>query len=190
MTAKEFCYKINSLKEAFSYIDLTKENSIENIVFEGKNKKLNEEQIHKEFLLRDRLVGWVIEEKNSPIQKYTNEIENLVVNFNKYGMFKLLNDISINNEIELLGYQLYAFGSIDGYLCYDNTGVITWNDYDTLEVISLCASSSESFLDCMYTLSYNNLYNELDKLDLLENILMLSKTKKSETFFKYLIGID
>jgi hypothetical protein len=186
MKSDKFVTEINNLREGLDYFDHYSENITLDILNEKKYK--TDKEFNDEFRRRSCVVGTyysinVINEKSE------NEIENLIINYNNPKIFRLLNGISFLNKI-LVCDELNVFGSLDSYICYTKNGSISWNDSDTLELLSPISNSQDSFLDCMLELARNNINCTLSDSDLLNKLISLSGEKDSELFYKYLLGFE
>ena len=143
-----------------------------------------------DFLVQHALTGLNIYPKNSVQEHFSeNEIENLIHNYNLPGIGSLLKDITIYETIAETDNALYIFGSIDGYLCFNNDLVVTWNDESDFRLYSLVAIDPESFLDVVYALAYNNLYRELSRQEICKKLIYLSGSSETKLFYEYLLGL-
>lgn len=169
-----------------NYLDLFSEDITLDILNENKYKTPKEfkEEFRRRFCVRGTYYS-----TNGIKAKYENEIENLIINYKNPNLFRLLNGILFLNEI--LDYdELYAFGFLDSYICYNKIGAISWNDSETLELLSPISNSHDLFLDSMFELARNNINCTLRESELLNKLISLTGEKDSEIFFNYLLGID
>lgn len=181
MKADEFVNKISKIREDNFNIDFT------TIFDRGNNEEMSPEKI-REYLIRNCYSGSLIIKNEYINAKYKNELENLVLNYTYEDMYTMLR-FSILKECIILTEELTAIGEIDNYICINKSGEITWNDFDTYEEVCSCAISSEAFIDCMFAIAYNRFYLELGKEELLEKLIILSKTENSRMFYSYVLAI-
>jgi hypothetical protein len=186
MKAEEFVNKINNLRKSLDYFNHFSENITSDI--KNENKYFSDKEFNDEFVRRSCVIGTYFSTNDKKV-KSRHEIDNLISNFKNENIFRLLNGVSFFNEI-LIFDQLFIFGNLDSYICYNNVGEVSWHDLDTLELKCKISNSPESFLDCMYELANNNINRSLTNIDLLNKLLNLSGEKESEVFYKYLLGID
>jgi hypothetical protein len=186
MKSDKFVTEIINLREGLDYFDHFSENITLDILNENKYK--TDREFNDEFKRRSCVIGTYYS-INYIKEKFENEIENLIINYNNPNIFRLLNGISFLNEI-LVCDELYVFGSLDSYICYTKIGAVSWNDSDTLELLSPISNSQDSFLDCMFELAYNNINCTLSNSELLNKLIRISGEKDSELFYKYLLGFE
>ncbi|MBK8852455.1 MAG: hypothetical protein IPN73_20185 [Saprospiraceae bacterium] len=190
MKAIDFVKSINLLKINFDPSIFLKENTLHNLKVEFPN--LSDNEISDEFIKREYLIGCNITNKNNNnnSNSFGNEIEILISEYNLFSIDRILCGISFLDEILVINEELYVFGTLDSYLCYNEAGKVLWIDYDTNEILSNISNAPESFLDCMYELANNNIKRTLTNIELLNNLVNLSGENESNIFYKYLLGID
>ncbi|MBK9566898.1 MAG: hypothetical protein IPO37_17495 [Saprospiraceae bacterium] len=187
MDATNFVAKINQLRAGLDYFDHFDDNI--SFTLKGDSRYVSESDFNNEFIRRSCVSGTYYKSKGN-LYQYENEIENLIINFNNKNIFKILNGISFLDDVLILNEGLYVFGTLDSYLCYNETGKVFWIDYDTHEILSNVSNTPESFLDCMYELANNNINRSLTNIELLTKLVNLSGENDSIIFYKYLLGID
>ncbi|MBK9254622.1 MAG: hypothetical protein IPM42_03975 [Saprospiraceae bacterium] len=190
MKALDFVKNINLLKINFDPSIFLKDNTLDNLKIEFPD--LSDNQISDEFIKREYLIGCNITHKlkNDNSNPYVNEIDVLISEYNLFSIDRILCGISFLSEILVLNEELYVFGTLDSYLCYNEANKVFWIDYDTHEILSKISNTPESFLDCMYELANNNINRTLTNIELLNKLVNLSGENESNIFYKYLLGID
>ncbi|MBK8112895.1 MAG: hypothetical protein IPK46_22645 [Saprospiraceae bacterium] len=187
MKAIDFVKSINLLKINFDPSIFLKENTLHNLKVEFPN--LSDNEISDEFIKREYLIGCNITNKNNNnnSNSFGNEIEILISEYNLFSIDRILCGISFLDEILVINEELYVFGTLDSYLCYNEAGKVLWIDYDTNEIL-INISNPESFRLCMT--SNNNIKRTLTNIELLNNLVNLWAKTQSSIFYKYLLGIE
>lgn len=143
-------------------------------------------------LFEQFIIGTSIKRKDSNWIESGNEIFNLIDNYDLNALNNYVLNFSFNEEIEEEEDDEYlVFAYMDSNIAIRRSdNKICWVDYNTFELLSTVAVSSEIFLDCIIEYINYNIFRESSDVDMVEKLVMMSQCEDSDVFFAYLVGVD